>query len=507
MLRLGCELANYALAPIPERGNTSGTVALSAASKSRRGRQWVRANNRPFLRCGHFKAVRLYVLLKGTPMFKESLLVTTNTHSTFNVAGALRSGPGNTLLSTAFDVRNKIPLSDALRFFEDAIGGEFVSGARYLLSGSPGGGKSRLATQICLDLGQQHIPSLTILTEEAPAQMKRRAQQMTSDWKPLDIARSLSNVHVDHSVFDVTSLPDFLMRHVLAPGGSYHGVKLIVLDSIQGQGLAASATKSYARVLDFARMCEEHGITTILLCHQTKRGEMAGPKSLEHSVDTSLILRRAMQYSLLAVRKNRYGPPLLQPMPLRFDPATIRLEPAPHCEPRPAMARTFAGPGTGELELQASVTVPSDGSRGRMTAPGLPRKEIEQLVSCIGQMKDMDFGELNYSVNCRLPGSGQYSPILGLPLCMALIGSYIQKAVPGRNIYIGEIDLFRRLRVITPAISQALKSALDNGEIDTPVTLFLHPLSAAEFTSSESVRIVPCDTLESAVFQTWPDLR
>ncbi|MGC8624056.1 MAG: ATPase domain-containing protein [Phycisphaerae bacterium] len=415
--------------------------------------------------------------------------------------------PLNTLLATVVNSRDSLPLSENLRFFQDAVGGELVTGARYLLSGSPGGGKSRLATQICLDLGQQDIPSLTILTEEAPAQMKHRAQQMTSDWQQASIARALSNVYVDHNVFDVTSLPDFLMRHVLAPGGVYHGVKLIVLDSIQGQGLAACATKSYAKVLDFARMCEEHGITTLLLCHQTKRGDLGGPKSLEHSVDTSLILRRAMQYSLLAVRKNRYGPPLLQPMPLRFDPVTIRLEPAPHCEAKPAMAHTYAGPGTGELELQASVTIPGDGSRGRMTAPGLPRKEIEQLVSCISQMKDMDFGELNYSINCRLPGSGQYSPILGLPLCMALIGSYIQKAVPGRNIYIGEIDLFRRLRVITPSITQSLKAALDSGEIDTPVTLFLHPLSAAEFAPSESVRIVPCDTLESAVFQTWPDLR
>ena len=440
-------------------------------------------------------------------MFNQDQLVTTSNHSTFSTAGAMRPAPANTLMSTAFDARNKLPLSENLRFFEEAVGGEFVTGARYLLSGSPGGGKSRLATQICLDLGQQDIPSLTILTEEAPAQMKRRAQQMTSDWQQASISRALSNMRVDHSVFDVTSLPDFLMRQVLSPGGTYHGVKLIVLDSIQGQGLAASATKTYAKVLDFARMCEEHGITTLLLGHQTKRGDLAGPKSLEHSVDTSLILRRALQFSLLAVRKNRYGPPLLQPMPLRFDPVTIRLEPAPHCEAKPAMAHTYAGSGTGELELQASVTVPSDGSRGRMTAPGLPRKEIEQLVSCIGQMKDMDFGELNYSVNCRLPGNGQYNPILGLPLCMALIASYLQKAVPGRNIYIGEIDLFRNVRAIAPAITQSLKAALDNGDIDTPVTLFLHPLSAAEFTSSESVRIVPCDTLEAAVFQTWPELR
>lgn len=440
-------------------------------------------------------------------MFNQSQLVTANSHQTFTAAGALRMAPANTLLSTAFDARNKLPLSESLGFFQDAIGGEFVAGARYLLSGSPGGGKSRLATQICLDLGRQDIPSLTILTEEAPAQMKRRAQQMTSDWQQASIVRALTNVHVDHNVFDVSSLPDFLMRQVLSPGGSYHGVKLIVLDSIQGQGLAASSTKSYAKVLDFARLCEENGVTTILLCHQTKRGDLAGPKSLEHSVDTSLILRRAMQYSLLAVRKNRYGPPLLQPMPLRFDPVTIRLEPAPHCEAKPAMARTYAGAGSGELELQASVTVPGDGSRGQMTAPGLPRREIEQLVSCISQMKDIDFGELNYSVNCRLPGSGQYNPILGLPLCIALIASYLQKPVPQQNIYIGEIDLFRNLRSVAPAISQSLKASLDSGELASPVTLFLHPMTAVEFSPSESLRVVPCKTLEEAVFLTWPELR
>ena len=464
-------------------------------------------SNKVFSLRGPVKAERVYVFPKGTLMYHQGQLVTNNNHPALSPAGMFRSAPANTLLSTAFDARGKLPLSESLGFFEEAIGGEFVAGARYLLSGSPGGGKSRLATQICLDLGQQDIPSLTILTEEAPAQMKRRAQQMTSDWTAVNIARALAHVHVDHNVFDVTSLPNFLMRHVLSPSGIYFGVQLIVLDSIQGQGLASSATKSYAKVLDFARLCEEHGVTTILLCHQTKRGDLAGPKSLEHSVDTSLILRRAMQYSLLAVRKNRYGPPLLQPMPLRFDPVTIRLETAPHCEAKPAMARTFAGAGTGELELQASVTVPGDGARGRMTAPGLPRREIEQLVSCIGQMKDMDFGELNYSINCRLPGSGQYNPILGLPLCIALIGSYLQKAVPSHNIYIGEIDLFRNVRSIAPAISQSLKAALDAGDIAAPVTLFLHPTSAAEFTSSESVRVVPCKTLEEAVFQTWPEMR
>jgi predicted ATP-dependent serine protease len=171
------------------------------------------------------------------------------------------------------------------------------------------------------------------------------------------------------------------------------------------------------------------------------------------------------------------------------------------------MARTYAGAGTGVLELQASVTVPSDGSRGRMTAPGLPRREIEQLVSCIGQIPDMDFGELNYTINCRLPGSGQYNPILGLPLCMALIGSYLQREVPEQNIYLGEIDLFQNVRTASPAILQALTTGINSGNIATPIQLFLSPNAAANFTASQSIQIVPCQTLAEAVFHTWPDLR
>ena len=97
-------------------------------------------------------------------------------------------------------------------------------------------------------------------------------------------------------------------------------------------------------MLEAARLCAENGITVILVSHVTKRGEVAGPKTLEHGVDAAIILRRAMQYSLLAVRKNRFGPPMLRMMPLNIDPVTTRLGLAPHAEAIPGAARTFAGP-------------------------------------------------------------------------------------------------------------------------------------------------------------------
>jgi len=413
----------------------------------------------------------------------------------------------NTLLATALPSHQYLPLGMELQFFKEIVGGHFIAGGRYLLSGQPGGGKSRLATQICLDLARQGIPALAILTEETPAQMKRRAQQMTSEWQSPEIQLAMSNMLVDQSVFDVTTLPEFLVRQVLSTTGAYHKAKFIVLDSIQGQGLASSSTKSYAKVLDFARICTENGIATLLLCHQTKRGDIAGPKSLEHGVDASLCLRRAMKYSVLSVRKNRYGPAPLPPRPLRFDEVTIRLEPVPQWNPTPAMARTYAGTATGLLELQASVSIPVDGTHGKTTAPGLPKKEIEQLVNCISHIKDMDFADLDYAIDCRLPGNGQYNPIFGLPLCMAMIGSYQQLSVPEQNLYLGEIDLFRNVRAAPSAIIQGLTSALNSGNIATPIRLFMHPDSAANFTPSASLHVVPCKNLEEAVFQTWPSLR
>ena len=79
------------------------------------------------------------------------------------------------------------------------------------------------------------------------------------------------------------------------------------------------------------------------------------------------------------------------------------------------------------------------------TARSLPRKEIEQLIDCIGQIEKLDLSDLDYRIQCRLPGSGQYSTHFGLPLCMALIASYSRKTIPDRNIYLGEVDLFRKV--------------------------------------------------------------
>jgi len=414
--------------------------------------------------------------------------------------------PVNNLLTTTVNRRPELELSDDLGFFRDAVNG-FAVGGIYCCGGPPGCAKSLLQTQMIMDLGRRDIRSLVILTEEQPSSLKERAIRITQGWESGDVKRAMTNIHADGSLWDVASFPAFITRNVVSSNGPYHGVKLVVMDSIQGHGLPAAATKAYSAVLEGARLCAENGVTVMLISQVTKRGEMCGPRLLEHGVDAAVMMRRAMQYSMLSVRKNRFGPPLLRPIPLRIDPVTTALAVAPHVHALPGAANTYAGAGSGLLQLQASVTVPPDGRVGRVTAPGLPRKEIEQLLDCLTQIEKLDVAGMDYRIQCRLPGNGVYQGHFGLPLCMALVASHARKAIPEGHIFMGEVDLFRKVLPLPANLLQDLQAALDAGDIPTPVTLMIPPSSADFIPPSSKVRVVACRTLEEAIFATWPDMR
>ena len=299
-----------------------------------------------------------------------------------------------------------------------------------------------------------------------------------------------------------------LAHQVLSAGGKYHGVKLIVLDSVQGHGLASAATKKYKQIYEFCRQCKSAGLTVLLVAHVTKKGDIAGPKDLEHNVDCVLVMRKAMAYRPLFVPKNRFGPAVLKPIPLEIDRVTTALKLSPHSDSVSSTARTFLGKGAGLAEAQASVALPSYGTRGRITAPGLPKKEIEQLTNCISQIPDMEIEDLDYAIHCRLPGEKRYRSLLGLPVCMTLIASYIQKDIPTHHIYVGEIDLLRKVREVPDQIVMDLWDLLEEGKIQKPVRLFCPPESAKLLREGlDGVTVVACDRLDDAVYHTWPQMR
>jgi len=405
----------------------------------------------------------------------------------------------------------EIPLSESLAWLRQRIA-KFVVGGIYLLAGQPGIGKSRLSTQIALDLGRRGMKTLYVLTEtQSQGDLRKVAQQMTSDWPREDAERAMGNVLPEETVYDIETLPSFLGHQVMSPSGKYHGVRLIVIDSVQGHGLSATATRKYKQVYEFCRQCKTAGITVMLVAHVTKKGDVAGPKDMEHIVDCILVMRRAMIYRPMFVPKNRFGPAIFKPIPIQMDKTTTALRLSPHSDSVSSVARSYLGRHIGIAEAQASVGLPAYGSRGKITAPGLPRKEIEQLTTCISQLPEMQIEDLDYTIQCRLPEDKRYRGLLGLPLCMALIASYIQKDIPVYHIYMGEIDLLRKVREIPDEIALELLEQLKDPaatDIPKPVRIFC-PKQTADLLQEEveGVTVVACDRLDDAVFLTWPELR
>jgi len=411
------------------------------------------------------------------------------------------------LLGVGHSEYQEIELSDGLAWLKHRIE-KFVVGGIYLIAGQPGIGKSTLGLQIALDLGRRSEKTLYILTEQSKEDVGQRARRMTSEWPTEDSNRALAHILPEDSVYDIETLPSFLAHQVMNRSGKYYGVKLIVLDSVQGHGLAAAATRKYRQLYEFCRQSRLAGITVLLVAHVTKRGDIAGPKDMEHNVDCVLVMRKAMIYRPLFVPKNRFGPAVLKPVPLEINKRTTALELSPHSDSVSSVAKTYLGRDVGIAEAQAAVALPGYGTRGRITAPGLPKKEIEQLTTCISQLPEMEIQDLDYTIQCRLPGERRYRGLLGLPLCMALIASYIQKDIPAYHIYMGEIDLLRKVREVPEQIVLDLWEGIQDGTIPQPLRIFC-PRRSAELMREviEGVTVVACDKLDDAVFHTWPELR
>lgn len=400
-----------------------------------------------------------------------------------------------------------IPLTDKLAWLVHRID-KFVQGGIYLLAGHPGIGKSTLGLQIALDVGAQGIKTLYILNEQSKEDLAKRARMLLAK-SPKEIATAARKMIMpEDAVYDISNLPEFLSHKVLSPNGKYHGVKLIVLDSVQGQGLSSSATTKYRELYAFCRACKSANITVLLISHVTKAGEIAGPKGMEHNVDTVMLMRKAMIYRPMFIPKNRFGPAVFKPIPLLMDKETTELRESPHTESSAAVARTYIGRMGGIAEAQAIVSLPAYGLKGKITAPNLPRKEIEQLINCISRLPELDIDDLDYSIHCRIPEERIYRSILGLPLAMSLIASYIQRTIPQYHIYLGEIDLLRQLRELPEQLIMDLAADIDAGNIQRPVAVFC-PSRAAQAIRELGVEatVIECSTLDDAVFRTWSDLR
>jgi DNA repair protein RadA/Sms len=403
----------------------------------------------------------------------------------------------------------------SLPWLGKAITPGLIRGGVYLLAGEPGIGKTTLAIQVLGELANQGIKVLYLTTEQGLGDLRRavtRIHGTASGQLPKSVRE---NFFVDDTIEDIDALPRFLARRVLTEGEEYHGIQAIAVDSVQGRGLASTATQKYRALYEFAENAKAQGLVSILIGHVTKKGQIAGPKDLEHNVDCVMYIRRAFRLRPFFVPKNRFGPAVLDPLVLMMDDRG-RLKESPHMAAKSAAVLGYAGIGEEFAEGQASVTLPRYGSRPELNAPFLPSKKVKQLLSILSTIKEVDLTDLSYEINCYVPRQQRYREELDLPIAVALLSSYLQRAIPDHALFIGELDLTRRIRSPEDRYLSALAMLLTGPKKGSIKRLFISDDCAGSLakmrpeehgpTVGELVEIVGVADLEDLLRKLWPDL-
>ena len=180
--------------------------------------------------------------------------------------------------------------------FDRVIGGGIVPGSVVLVGGDPGIGKSTLLLQVAKGISEQGARVLYISGEESPQQIKLRARRLGANSPNLLVYSETSLLAIEEKIKEI-------------------GPDVAVVDSIQTlyHDLVTSAPGSVAQVRECAgyitRLAKETGIPTFIVTHVTKEGNIAGPKLLEHIVDTVLYFEgeQHRHYRILRATKNRFG--------------------------------------------------------------------------------------------------------------------------------------------------------------------------------------------------------
>jgi DNA repair protein RadA/Sms len=329
---------------------------------------------------------------------------------------------------------------------DELLGGGLVPASAILLGGEPGIGKSTLLLQIVGTLAEQGKQALYVSGEESLAQLRRRGER-------------LGVLSADLLAMSTTCIQDLLRTLEESPP------EVLVLDSVQTMSLNAAGstfgTVSQVRAVATAviERIKKTSTVLILVSHVTKEGRIAGPKLLEHMVDTVLYLEgdRQQLFRLLRVVKNRYGPADdLVVMSMHGsgletvdDPSTFFLQTRDVQLSGTAVVMALDGQRPFAIEVQALVSN-SCLSVPRRTALGFDTNRLHLLLAVVEKKLRIQLGQLD--IYAKIGGGLRLQePGLDLGIVAAILSSFYDRPLPAGAVFWGEIDLNGQVR---PVMSQ-----------------------------------------------------
>lgn len=333
------------------------------------------------------------------------------------------------------------------------LGGGLVKGSLVLIGGEPGIGKSTLILQLANNIATKEGTVLYVSGEESGEQVKLRADRLKVK---NDNIMFLAETDIDNVEAEIMEMRP----------------KLVVIDSIQtmfsNEITSAPGTVSQVREITsrVMRCCKQNQITTILIGHVTKDGNIAGPRVLEHMVDTVLYLEgeRYFSYRVLRSVKNRFGSTnevgmfemQNEGMIEVTNPSSILISEDQEHVPGAAIVSSLEGTRPLLVELQA-LTTPSVYGIPKRTGNGVDFNKIALLIAVLEKRARLSIGNQDVYVNV-VSGMKINEPAVDLGVALVIASSYKNIYIPKDTTIIGEVGLTGEIRSVN-MIDKRLKEA------------------------------------------------
>lgn len=374
------------------------------------------------------------------------------------------------------------------------LGGGLVPGSLILVGGDPGIGKSTLLLQTSHALAGKGLRVLYVSGEESDRQIKMRAERLGAQAPELYVLCETNTDHIFEALDEVR--PDIL-----------------VVDSIQTvyQPGVASAPGSVSQVREctglFMRIAKQRGVATLLVGHVTKEGAIAGPRLLEHMVDTVLYFEgeRHNTYRMLRAVKNRFGSTneigifemIENGLAEVKNPSELFLSERPLGVAGSTVVASMEGTRPVLVELQALVS-PTNFPSPRRMATGVDYNRLNLIIAVLEKRVGMHLQAQDAYLNVA-GGVKLDEPAADLGIAVAVASSFRDRPTNPGDVVFGEIGLTGEVRGVS-RVDQRVNEALKLGFS----RVILPEKSLKQWTPPRGIEAVPVGTVQEALRALLP---
>lgn len=356
-------------------------------------------------------------------------------------------GGGRAIALFGLDAEVTLPprLASGIAELDRALGGGFVEGSATLIGGDPGIGKSTLLLQAAALMARAGVSVAYVSGEEAADQVRLRARRLGLADAPVQLAAATS------------------VRDILTTLGQAAPPALLVIDSIQTmhsdliEGAPGTVSQVRASAQELIRFAKERGTALVLVGHVTKDGTIAGPRVLEHMVDTVLSFEgeRSHQYRILRAIKNRFGPTdeigvfamVGDGLSEVANPSALFLTQRDESVAGAIVFPALEGTRPVLVEIQALVVRLASGATPRRAVVGWDSGRLAMILAVLEARCGLSFSTCEVYLNVA-GGYRIQDPAADLAVAAALVSALSERPVAADSVAFGEVALSGELRPV-----------------------------------------------------------